>query len=558
MYRTLFLAILLISLIITENRIQPANSEITLDSSTGANMSLAPLLDNLGTHHHPISTESKLAQRYFDQGLILTYGFNHGEAARSFREAARLDPDCAMCYWGIALVLGPNINAMMEPEAVPEAYSALQKAKELAVNGSEREQAYIQALSKRYRAYSVNNRDSLDRAYAEAMGEVAKKYPEDLDAATLYAEALMDTTPWDYWVEGKPKPETKEILTTLESVLAKNPNHPGANHLYIHAVESSPHPEQGEAAADRLRNLVPGAGHLVHMPGHIYINIGRYNDTSVVNQEAIAADQAYISQCHAQGLYPLAYIPHNQHFLWASATMEGRSELAIQAARDVAASVDTEIMAKPGYGMLQHFYAMPLYALTKFERWEEIIEEPEPQLPYLQGVWHFARGMAYVGQGDLSQGEQELAILKEIAVDNALKEVNINFNSAVDLIRMATDFLEAKLASQKGDYDIVIADLKEALVIEDQLHYDEPTPWYSPVRQFLGTVLLKANFPAEAEKFYSQDLDKNPENGWSLKGLAQSLYAQGKSQAAEKMQERFERAWKYADAKLKNFDSLTF
>ena len=558
MYRTLFLAILLISLIITENRIQPANSEITLDSSTGANMSLAPLLDNLGTYHHPISTESKLAQRYFDQGLILTYGFNHGEAARSFREAARLDPDCAMCYWGIALVLGPNINAMMEPEAVPEAYSALQKAKELAVNGSEREQAYIQALSKRYRAYHLSNRDSLDRAYAEAMGEVAKKYPEDLDAATLYAEALMDTTPWDYWVEGKPKPETKEILTTLESVLAKNPNHPGANHLYIHAVESSPHPEQGEAAADRLRNLVPGAGHLVHMPGHIYINIGRYNDTSVVNQEAIAADQAYISQCHAQGLYPIAYIPHNQHFLWASATMEGRSELAIQAARDVAASVDTEIMAKPGYGMLQHFYAMPLYALTKFERWEEIIEEPEPQLPYLQGVWHFARGMAYVGQGDLSQGEQELAILKEIAVDNALKEVNINFNSAVDLIRMATDFLEAKLASQKGDYDIVIADLKEALVIEDQLHYDEPTPWYSPVRQFLGTVLLKANFPAEAEKFYSQDLDKNPENGWSLKGLAQSLYAQGKSQAAEKMQERFERAWKYADAKLKNFDSLTF
>lgn len=556
MYRTLFLAILLISLVVTEKQIQPAKSEISLDLSAETHMSLAPLLDNLGTHHHPISTQSKLAQRYFDQGLILSYGFNHAEAARSFREAARLDPDCAMCYWGIALVLGPNINAMMEPEALPEAYSALQRAKELAVNGSEKEQAYIQALSKRYKAYHLNNRASLDMAYAKAMGEVAKKYPEDLDAATLYAEALMDTTPWDYWVEGKPKPETKEILQTLESVLAKNPNHPGANHLYIHAVESSPHPEKGEAAADRLRNLVPGAGHLVHMPGHIYINIGRYNDTSIVNQEAIAADQAYISQCHAQGIYPIAYMPHNHHFLWASATMEGRSELAIKAARDVAASVDTEIMAKPGYGMLQHFYAMPLYALTKFESWDEILEEPEPQLPYLQGVWHFARGMAYVGKGNLSQGEQELAALQEIAVDDALKEVNVNFNSAVDLIHMATDFLEAKLASKQGDYNTAIANLKEALIIEDHLHYDEPTPWYSPVRQFLGAILLKANNPAQAENFYRQDLQKNPENGWSLKGLAQSLYAQGKSEAAKTVQGRFERAWTYADEKLKSFDSL--
>ncbi len=553
MYRTLFLAVLLISLVITENQIQPAQSEIALDSSAQTHMSLAPLLDNLGRHHHPISTQSKLAQRYFDQGLILTYGFNHAEAKRSFQEAARLDPDCAMCYWGIALVLGPNINAAMEPDTVPEAYVALQKAQELASNSSKREQAYIQALSKRYLNHDLNERATLDLAYAKAMGKVAKKYPEDLDAATLYAEALMDTTPWDYWVGGEPKPETKEILTTLESVLAKNPDHPGATHLYIHAIEASPYPEKGEAAADHLRNLVPGAGHLVHMPGHIYINIGRYHDTSLVNQDAVAADQAYISQCHAQGLYPLAYMPHNQHFLWASATMEGRSELAIQAAREVAGSVDTEMMKQPGYGILQHFYAMPLYALTQFEQWDEILQEPqpEPQLKYLQGVWHFARGMAYLGKNDLSQGEQELVTLKEIAVDEALREVNINFNSAVDLINIASQFLGARLATKYEDYDSAIAQLKKALIIEEQLHYDEPTPWYSPVRQFLGAVLLKANRPKEAENFYRQDLAKNRENGWSLKGLAQSLSAQGKSQAAKAVQQRFENAWKYADDKLK-------
>lgn len=315
----------------------------------------APLFKGMGTLHHPISTKSPQAQRYFDQGLVLAYGFNHAEAARSFKEAIKLDPDCAMCHWGLAYVLGPNINAKMEDEAIPESYQAIQKALKLASRSSQVEQAYINALAQRYTNQPVEDRSTLDRAFAEAMQQVTKQYPDDLDAATIYAEALMDTMPWNYWTEtNQPKPETQVVVSTLESILKRDRHHPGANHLYIHAVEAV-QPEKAVAAADRLGKLVPGSGHLVHMPSHIYIRVGRYHDAVVANQKAIAVDQDYLTRCHAQGVYPLAYMPHNHHFLWFAATFEGNSQLATEAAQNVAKMVDPEMMRQPGMGTLQHY-----------------------------------------------------------------------------------------------------------------------------------------------------------------------------------------------------------
>ncbi len=332
-----------------------------------ADQSSVPLFEGMGNHHYPITTNSSLAQRYFDQGLILTYGFNHAEAARSFREAARLDPNCAMAHWGAAFVLGSNINASMDKEAIPKAYSELQKALELASHVSEKEQALIQALSKRYSPEPVRDRTPLEVAYADAMREVVQRFPDDADVATLFAESLMNLNPWNYWTkDGQPQPGTPEIVSTLESALRRNPNHPGANHLYVHAVEASPHPERALPSADRLRNLVPGIGHMVHMPSHIYIRTGRYHDASLANEKAIEVDEAYIRQYHPEGIYPLAYYTHNYHFLWAAATMEGRSEVALQAARRLASKVDRERMREPGFGTLQHFFSIPLYALMSF------------------------------------------------------------------------------------------------------------------------------------------------------------------------------------------------
>jgi tetratricopeptide (TPR) repeat protein len=529
-------------------------SEIASNLTESAVHRTAPLFDNLGNYHHAVSTNSKLAQLYFNQGLILSYGFNHAEAKRSFQQAAELDPNCAMCYWGIALVNGPNINAGMEAEAVPEAYAAMQKAIELSKNASEQEKAYIQALAKRYSPTSLENRKSLDLAYANAMRSVAQRYPEDLDAAVIFVEALMDVTPWNYWnKDGEAQPHTQEILTTLESVLKRNPYHPGANHLYIHAVEASPHPERGIPSADRLANLVPGSGHLVHMPSHIYIRTGRYHDAVVANQRAIAADKNYITQCHQKGLYSLAYIPHNYHFLLAAAIMTGESQQAISAARHMAAMVDLKKMREPGYSTLQHYYAMPLYTLTKFSKWDEILKQPAPaaDLKYPTGVWHYARGMAFTAQGKLEQAAAELKQLETIASNPALEKVTIwDINSTASLMKIASLVLAGELAAKQGDYTQAINYLKTAVIIEDNLSYDEPATWYSPVRQSLGAVLLAASRALEAEIVYREDLKRYPENGWALFGLAQSLRLQGKTEAAAEIQKRFEQAWMYADTML--------
>ncbi|GAA6623891.1 hypothetical protein [Scytonema sp. NUACC26] len=524
-------------------------------STQGTHLSV-PLLKNIGNYHHPISTSSKLAQRYFDQGLVLAYGFNHAMSVRSFQEATRLDPNCAMCYWGLALVQGPNINAPMDAKVIPSASQALQKAVDLSKNASEKERAYINALTKRYSSQPVEDRKPLDIAYANAMREVQKRYRDDLDAVTLFAEALMDTMPWNYWTrDGKPNPGTNELLATLDYVLKRNPNHPGALHLHIHAVEASPHPEQGVKSADGLRNLVPGAGHLVHMPGHIYIRVGRYHDAVVANQKAIAADKQSMSltPCHTKALYELGYVPHNYHFLLAGAMMGGEGQLAIQTARVTSAIADRQVMRQPGFGTLQHYYVLPLYTLTKFGKWDEILKEPAPDadLTYPNGIWHYARGMAFTAKGQLQQAAEELEKVRAIAADPALEKVTVwDINSTVNLMKIASEVLAGELAAKQKDYTQAIARLRTAVSLEDNLRYDEPATWSSPVRQSLGAVLLEANRIQEAETVYREDLERYPENGWSLFGLTKSLDAQGKTKEARLVQKRFEKAWKYADITL--------
>lgn len=453
----------------------------------------APLLENLGHHNHPITTRNPLAQSYFNQGLVLAYGFNHAESVRSFRAATEIDPDCAMCHWGLAYALGPNINAAMESGDVPTAYDAIQQAQALSSQVTPQEQAYISALAQRYRAEPVADRAPLDQAFAKAAGEVAQAYPDDLDAQALYAEALMDTMPWDYWQKnGEPRPETTEVLNTLEAVMAKDPNHAWALHLYIHAVEKQ-RPELGMAAADRLGDLVPAAGHLVHMPSHIYIRVGRYHDAVVANQKAVLADQDYVSQCHAQGLYQVGYMPHNHHFLWFAALMGGEKATALAAA-DQTAQVDQSLLREPGYGTLQHYLSIPLYTQVKFEQWAAILAEPKPEadLAYPIGVWHYAQGMAYAATNELAKAEQSLAALQAIADSPTLEGVTIwDINTTADLLKIASEVLSGEILAAKGEMEGAIAHLQTGIALEDSLNYDEPASWYSPVRQTLGKVLLQ-------------------------------------------------------------------
>jgi tetratricopeptide (TPR) repeat protein len=513
---------------------------------------IAPRLQNLGDYKFPVTTSSARAQLFINQAMMLTYGFNHAEAKRSFREAARLDPDCAMAYWGMALVLGPNINMAMPPEAEPEAYKLISKAIELKNNASEKEQAYIDALSVRYTNAEQPDRSALDRQYAEAMSGLHKRYPNDLDAAALYAEAVMDLRPWNYWArDKKPYPETMEVTSVLESVLERNPNHPLAIHLYIHAVEYA-HPELAEAGAERLWKLAPGAGHLVHMPSHIFRRVGRYEDASRSNEDAIAADEDYITQCRAQGVYPLAYYPHNIHFLWDSATMEGRSQVAIDAARKAAAKMPEGAWRE--VPLLHQFLIAPLFAYTRFGEWDLILSEPRPPQDSLfwTGMWHYARGLAYSARGELDEASDELVNLEKIAREKSMDGFRVTFsrNGAKAILDIAAEVLAGEIAGKRGEYDIAVARLHRAVLLEDNLIYNEPPDWHVPVRQSLGAVLLDAGRPAEAEAIYWQDLEQNRENGWSLFGLMQSLRAQGDVEKAAVIEERFKAAWKRADVQL--------
>ena len=508
------------------------------------------LKDNLGDYHVPISTTSDLAQKYFDQGLTLTYGFNHAEAARAFEAGTKLDPNCVMCQWGLAYILGPNINAPMGEDQVSPAWQAIQKAITISDKGSPKEQAYIQALAQRYSEKPVEDRSNLDLAYAQAMGKIVQDYPDDLDAATLYAEALMDTMPWDYWQsDGELKPEAKIVVNTLESVLKRNPKHPGANHLYIHAVEKE-RPLLAVKAADNLRDLIPGAGHLEHMPSHIYIRVGRYQDAVIANQKAIEADRQYLASSHPDSIYKFAYVPHNYHFLWFSALMSGQSQIAIEAA-DKTADVNQDLIRDPNFaGALQHFSIVPLYTKVRLGRWQEILDTSAPQadLKYPTGVWHYARGMAFANQGNQEKANQELAQLKTLIADPDLEELKIwGFNSTASVLKIASEVLAGSIADVDQDYNSAINHFQKAITLEGDLVYTEPPDWYSPTYNLLGTILLKSDRLKEAEEAFRQDLLIYPDNGWSLHGLAQSLQKQGKMEEAQTVQQQYEKAWQYAD-----------
>jgi tetratricopeptide (TPR) repeat protein len=514
---------------------------------------LAPSLAGLGEHHHPISSKNPAAQRFFDQGMVLAFGFNHAEAERAFREAARLDPQCAICWWGAAWVLGTNYNLPMAPEAVPVAWEALGNAQRLARRASRRERAYIEALAMRYSPEVVADRAPLERAFSDAMGEVVRRYPDDLDAAIVFAESRMNLIPWDLWTAtGEAKPEAADAIAALESVLERDPEHPQALHLWIHAMEKL-HPEKAEAAADALRGLVPGAGHLVHMPSHIYIRRGRYADALAVNQDADRADEAYVAQCHAQGIYPLAYHSHNVHFIATAAGMEGKSSVALEASSKLERrhQEQHEMMVSTDLATLQIFYAMPFYSMVRFGRWDEILAAPEPasDLAFARVGWHYARGLAYARKDALLPARAELAAVGAYADDPKMAELTIfGINSFAQIFAIAREVLAGEIAAEAGDFETAIAHLEAGVELEDALLYTEPPDWQVPVRQSLGAVLLAAGQPEEAERIYRQDLEIYPRNGWSLYGLAQALAAQGKDATA--VEQEFQAAWKDADVEI--------
>jgi tetratricopeptide (TPR) repeat protein len=514
----------------------------------------APLFTDLGTLHFPVTTNSELAQKYFDQAVILTYGFNHEEAFRSYSEVARLDSNSAMAYWGMALVLGPNINLPMDSSVVTTAYGAINKAIKLLDNESEKEKDLVAALSKRYSKEKVNNRLPLDSAYSDAMRELYAKYPDDPDIASMFAESIMDIHPWDYWLkDGTPQPWTNEILTTLESVIKKYPDHHGANHLYIHAIEASKNPGRALASAEKLKFLAPGAGHLVHMPSHIFIRVGNYHEGSLANQRAVKSDEQYINQCNQQGFYPLQYYPHNYHFLWATATLEGNSKTAIDAAIKTSQKPPDSLMDVCGYQTLQHFAAIPLYAYVTFGKWDEILKYQKPidARPYSRAVWHYARAMAFISKDEIKNAEKEINQLEMLRTNKSLEKLAIwGINSAGNLIKIAYEVAKGELETKRKNYSLAIKHLKQAVALEDLLRYDEPPTWFYPCRQNLGTALIEAGKYNEAQMVFEQNLKDIPENGWGLFGLYQSLLKQNKNDEANEVKKRFDNAWQYADITL--------
>ena len=508
---------------------------------------LAPRLQNLGAHTFVVTTRSRQAQRFMNQGVNLAYAFNHAEARRAFREAARLDPNLAMAYWGQALVLGPNINASMEPNEEPQAFELIQQAQALRMRASVRERAYIDALAQRYSGKAEDRRPR-DEAYAAAMRKLHERYPNDLDAAMLYVESVMDLRPWGYWQrDGAPHEHTADVVALTERVLARNPKHPGAVHMYIHLMEGTGTPEKAERAADTLLTLMPAAGHMVHMPAHIYHRVGRYADAIKSNQLAIAADEDYISQCRAQGLYPMAYYPHNIHFLWFAATFDGQSALAIKSARELASKIDDETLkAVP---LLAGFRVTPYYALTRFGKWQEMLKEPEPPASSasLRAVWHYARGLSFLATGQGAMADAELGRLRGLLSDESLKQSWFSPNPALAILGVSVELLAGEIAASRKDFDRAIAHLDKAIRLEDSLIYTEPSEFHYPARHALGAVLLEAGRAAEAETVYWEDLRRNRENGWALYGLMQALRAQGKAADAALTEARFKKAWARAD-----------
>lgn len=527
---------------------------LALVSCASSNAS-EPIYDGLGTYSRKITTKDAKAQRYFDQGLALLHGFNHAGSIRSFQEASRIDPSCAMAHWGVALAAGPHINYPLVPPPMAQlASKELTLAKQHASNASEVERVLIDALSKRYAYPQPEDRSPLDQAYADAMREVWKRFPNDVDVGALFAEAMMDLRPWNQWtVEGQPNPGTDEIIATLNAVLKLNPRHPFANHLYIHAVEASPHPECADAAADRLRELQPGLAHNVHMPSHIDIRRGRWHEAIAQNAKAVEADKRHRKATGNRplGLFPL-YAAHNQHMLAYAALMTGQSKLAMRYVREMMKDLPTEFV-KENAALVESFGAVPMEVMVRFGKWDDILAEPEnypDYMPFARAFHHGARAVAFAAKSNTESARKEQAIFREL-VQRVPKETAVSNNTAESIIALANHMIEGELLIAEGKLDPGLDELRAALTLEDALKYDEPPAWMIPLRHTIGANLMNAGRFAEAEQVYRDDLKRLPENGWSLFGLSQALAAQQKDDVElQSARARFEKVWAKADVKI--------
>lgn len=511
----------------------------------------AMAFSGLSDLHHPVSTKNAEAQKFFNQGLALLYAFNHDEAAYSFQHAAELDPNLAMAYWGMALAYGSNYNLGPLPEREKLAYQALQKALTLSSKAAENERDYIHALAKRYSPEEKADYAKLGVDYKNAMAELVKRYPDDLDAATLYAESMMNLRPWKlYTKDGRPEEGTDEIVRVLESVLKRNPNHIGANHYYIHAVEASTNPERALPSAFRLKTLAPDAGHLVHMPAHIYQRVGDYENAAAANAQGAEADRTYIKARGQQGFYPLMYYNHNVHFFAISCAFQGRYADAKKAADELVAFA---MPRAKEMAMLDAFTPTAIFMLVRFHKWDEVMKYPEPDkatVPYTNAIWHFSQGMAYNATGKADKAENELKTLREI-IKATPADASLGLNKTLDVMRIADNYLAGKIALKKNDKKSAIELFKKGVEAEDALNYNEPADWYIPSREALGSTLMASGEYTEAEKVFRADLQQHPRSGRSLFGLVESLKAQGKSLDAQFVQRELEYAWKNADTKLR-------
>jgi tetratricopeptide (TPR) repeat protein len=506
----------------------------------------ATLMTGYGNWHHPVSTKNAQAQAYFDQGLRLIYAFNHSEAMRSFQRAAELDPNLAMAYWGIAEAVGPNYNDPASEDRFVQAHAAIERAQTLAADASESDKAYIAALAKRFPADPKSDLRAAAEQYRDAMRDVVKFFPDDLDAATLLAEAGMNLHPWGLWrPDGTPEEGTEEIVATLESVIRRDPNHFGAVHYYIHSVEASSSPERALAGANRLAQLAPAAGHIVHMPAHIYIRTGDYEAALKTNQKAALADQAYIKAGAPEGIYSMMYYSHNLHFIAMAAAMNGNYLESRRGARMLAANVGPHVKDMPP---LEGFMTVPLAVEVRFHKWNEILKapQPDPAMHTATVFWHFARGLALAGTGKLDEAEAERKIVAEAeekTPPEAIFQMPIN-NKTKDILKIAEHVLGAKISLEKNDMDAAVNQLRAAVAVQDSLKYDEPQDWFYPVRESLGAVLLKIGDDAGAEEVFRADLERNPRNPRSLFGLEQALKAQQRTYDAGFVRKQFDANWK--------------
>lgn len=507
------------------------------------------LVEGLGDVNHPVTTNNADAQKFFNQGLAYVYAFNHAEAVRSFKQATQLDPQMAMGYWGVSLALGSNYNVQAEGPSLIEAYSSLQKALELAPKASENDRAYIEALAKRYSADVSADAGKLAADYRVAMRDLMNRYPDDLDAATLYAESMMNLRPWKLWsLDGKPAEDTLEIVSVLENVLRRNPNHTGANHYYIHAVEASENAERGLPSAARLGRIAPKAGHLVHMPSHIYIRTGDYNEAAQSNADAIVADREYIAKAGSENLYSMMYYNHNIHFLAAANAMKGRYADSIKSARELEANVAPFLKAMP---MLEMFRPYPIVSLTRFGKWDEILKEPKPapELKITTAYWHFARGLSYVALKQTPNADNELKQLQEV-IKTVPADAPLGNSLAVNVLKVAELTLTARIAFANGNKQLAFETFRKAVEAEDSISYNEPADWDLPVRESYGGALLLSGDAVEAEKVFRAEIKKHQRNGRGLFGLYESLRSQNKTASARMVQTEFEQAWATADIKL--------